>query len=336
MPCCEPEGIDLLLLHGVSVLRYNIAADLGYVEHSRRIKIARNSIEKSDRAGNIAIMLDLPFPGRKIRIGMLPERIHAVKKGDLVTFKTGKESTNFHDFIPVNYPDIAQFIKPEYEFSIGDGELALKVNEQLSDDSFNAIVLNDGYIPCQKSVNFGHIVEAEQDNEMLNFVAQTRPDWIALSFINDVQQLQRAFEILSGYGITRKNTRFVIKIETQQGVDNISQLTERVDAVIIARGDLAVTADYFRLGTNQKIITEACKKVNKPVILSTQILESSCEWYVPARSEISGLTYAILDGINGIMLAKETSSLNNITRPLVVTREIISECKELIASQVEE
>ncbi|MCT8351796.1 MULTISPECIES: pyruvate kinase [Photorhabdus] len=328
MPCCEPDGIDLLLRNGVNVLRYNIAADLGYLEHSRRIKLARGEIYKAGKAGNVAIMLDLPFPGRKIRIGMLPERKHTVKKGEIVTFKTGKESINFHDFIPVNYPNIARFVEPGKDISIGDGELALKVKQQLSDESFSAVALNDGFIPCQKSVNFGHIVEAEIDEEMLAFVAETRPDWIALSFINDVQQLTKSFEIMSRYGITRLNTSFVIKIETQQGVDNIHQFIKLVDAVIIARGDLAVSADYFRLGINQKLLTDACKRAKMPVILSTQILESSCEWHVPARAEISGLTYAILDGINGIMLAKETSSLNNISRPLIVMNEIINECKK--------
>src|SRR5262249_32773444 len=84
----------------------------------------------------------------------------------------------------------------------------------------------------------------------------------------------------------------VLKIETQQGFENLPKLLlaamrSRSVGVMIARGDLAVECGYQRLAEAQEEILWISEAAHVPVVWATQVLESLAKTGMPSRSEIT-------------------------------------------------
>lgn len=303
-----PEKIKEIIIAGASVLRFNFSHGTPD-QMFDRIQTARKVISELGGEKTIKIMADLP--GAKLRLGKFEPFDYPVKSGQSFIFKTAKDSDSPEDFIPVNAENIGQLVKIGQEISIADGSPSFLINKILSDEAFTATALNDGLITHMKGLNIGQGVDSlnhltEEFLTHAGMLSRIKPDWIALSFVNSAASIEHTKSILREKMDITKLPPIVAKIETPQGVKNIDEIAEKADILMVARGDLAVTTPFELLGLEQKCIVQAAKKANKPVIVATQILESLLDGRVPTRSEILDLTNIVLDGVDGIMFAKET------------------------------
>ena len=95
---------------------------------------------------------------------------------------------------------------------------------------------------------------------------------------------------------------------TAQAIERIDEIIALSDALMVARGDLGVEMPLEAVPGIQKQLTRACRKVGKPVVVATQMLESMITAAVPTRAEVSDVATAVFEGADAIMLSAESAS----------------------------
>jgi len=125
-------------------------------------------------------------------------------------------------------------------------------------------------------------------------------------------------------------TIIILKIEKEINLEEIELVCQQnlFDMLLIDRGEIGVNMPYYKIGLYQNNLLDIAKKYNKPTIISTQILESTMNNYIPNRAEILDLTNEVLSGVNGVMFCRETAINPRAAYTLSVARKIIEEVEK--------
>ena len=136
----------------------------------------------------------------------------------------------------------------------------------------------------------------------LEFALSQGVDYIALSFV------QKASDILEARSKINGRAQIIAKIEKPSALTEIDDIIRAADAVMVARGDLGVESPAEQVPAIQKRLIAKCRRVGKPVIIATQMLESMITSGTPTRAEASDVAGAVFEGTDAIMLSAETAA----------------------------
>ena len=296
----SPELIRALFDAGADVFRLNFSHGT-HDDHKRRFDAIR-AIER-DVGRPIGILQDLQGP--KIRIGTLKSGPTRLTPGSTVRFRLSSEPGDAQD-VPLPHLEVVRNILPGHLLMIDDGKLRLQVT-QCEDDYFEARVLVGGMLSDRKGVNLPNTdlplsPLTEKDRTDLTFGLSLSVDWIALSFV------QRPMDIIEAQGLIKKRAGIMAKIEKPAALACIEDIVTLVDAVMVARGDLGVEIPPEDVPGTQKELVRLCRRVGKPVVVATQMLESMIQTPSPTRAEASDVATAIYDSADAVMLSAESAS----------------------------
>ncbi len=259
------------------------------------IKSASKSQHKS-----VDLLADLPGP--KMRVSMLKRPIYAAS-GTELSLVYYKDLNGHADALPID-ADIYDDISAGSFVSIGDGVPKLKVLGK-EGRYIKCSVLYGGNITNRKGINIqGSLMSAEpptrEDISMAGFAVRNNFGYIALSFVKAGSNITEARRYCG-------SSKIVAKIERPEAITNIDEITEKSDAVMIARGDLALNIGLAALPRAQRLIIDTAKRHNKPVIVATQLLSSMINSPVPTRAEINDIAHSVEQGADYLMLSDETA-----------------------------
>ena len=100
----------------------------------------------------------------------------------------------------------------------------------------------------------------------------------------------------------------IAKIERAEAIRALQEIIDASDAIMVARGDLAVEVGDAAVPAMQKRMIRLARERNKLAITATQMMESMISSPLPTRAEVSDVANAVLDGTDAVMLSAETAS----------------------------
>ena len=296
------EKMTQLVNAGMNVVRLNFSHG-DFVEHQKRVDAIRQIMDKTGKT--VAILQDLCGP--KIRIGTFKDKMIMLHEGDEFTLTTD-EIEGDQTIVHINYPQLPKEVKPGTAIMLQDGTKRLEVIRVEGNNIITKVIVG-GRLTNHKGVNVpGANLSVksltEKDIVDVQFGIKNKVDFVALSFVRRSSDILELREILNKAG---SRAHIVAKIETPEALECIDEIIDVADAIMIARGDLAIEIPAEEVPLSQKMIIHKCNSIGKPVITATQMLESMVKSPVPTRAEVSDIANAIIDGTDAIMLSEETT-----------------------------
>ena len=296
----DKETIKDMLDAGMTVARFNMSHG-SHEEHAEAMKTARQAAKEAGRP--LAILQDLSGP--KIRIGDFSTESVVLEEGETLTLTTTK-CVGTKERVWVNYKKLPREVSEGMTIFVNDGKLTLKVIE-VSDTDIVTRIINGGEIRGRRGVNVpdGTLSISSltpKDRKDLEFGLAQGVDFVTLSFVRTAADVRKLRKLTEGHDVT-----IVAKIETKPAIDNIDEIMHAADAIMVARGDLAIEVPASRVPLLQKRIIQKANHAGKPVITATQMLDSMRVAPVPTRAEVNDVANAILDGTDAVMLSDESA-----------------------------
>lgn len=300
------ETLRELIEEGVDVFRVNASHGdetqrKEYIERVRKVAKEMNS--------PVAILLDLQGP--KIRVGEFDSAIE-LKQGDKFIIRRD-EIKGDQTQCSVSYPEIVDEMDIGMKLMINDGLIILKITEKEKNSLITEVIVG-GEISSHKGLN---IPEAnldsipaltEKDLEDLKFGLSIGVDYIAISFVRSATDIDLLrWEMKKVIKAHSLRPYIIAKIEKPQAVKNIDAILDKVEGIMVARGDLGVEMDITMIPSIQRMLINKANSKGKIVITATQMLDSMTYNYTPTRAEVTDVANALLDGTDAVMLSGETS-----------------------------
>lgn len=294
------EAIRNLKLAGANVFRLNMSH--GGHDEIAQLHAAIRRVE-ADLGEPICILADLQGP--KLRCGVFAGGEAELLPGAKFRFDLDPAEGDASR-VGLPHPEVFQALKPGTTLLVNDGLLRLTV-ESCGPDFADCLVVAGGRISNRKGVNVPDVVlplaaMTEKDRADLELVCKLGVDWIALSFV------QRAQDVAEARALSNGQARILSKIEKPAAVDAFEEILAQSDGIMVARGDLGVELPVEQVPIIQKHLVRECRRVGKPVIVATQMLESMTAAPVPTRAEVSDVASAIYDGADAVMLSAESAA----------------------------
>ncbi len=296
----SPEMIRTLFLAGADAFRVNMSHG-SHEDHAQAIASIRALEAELGRP--TTILADLQGP--KLRVGTFADGRVTLTKGDV--FQLDRDTTpGDQSRVCLPHREIFEALEPGARLLIDDGKLVLRV-QKASLEVVETLVEVGGVISDRKGVNVPDVVVplpalTDKDRKDLAFALEQNVDWIALSFVQRPDDVAEARRLIGG------KAALLSKIEKPAAIDCLDAIIELSDGVMVARGDLGVELPPEQVPPIQKRIVESARRLGRPVVVATQMLESMITSPSPTRAEVSDVATAIYDGADAIMLSAESAA----------------------------
>jgi pyruvate kinase len=295
-----PEMIEKLFLAGADAFRINMSHGL-QADKAALITHIRALEKKHNRP--TTILVDLQGP--KLRVGSFAEGKVMLETGAGFTLdENEKPGDASRVYLP--HPEIFAALEAGTRLLLDDGKLVLRV-VSVAAGKIETRVEVGGMLSDRKGLNVPDVVVpvaalTEKDRSDLAFAIKHGVDWIAMSFV------QRPEDVAEGRKLIGGKAALLAKIEKPAAISRLEEILELADAVMVARGDLGVEMLPEEVPPLQKRIVSTARRMGKPVVVATQMLESMITSPSPTRAEVSDVATAIYDGADAIMLSAETAA----------------------------
>lgn len=304
-PNCEEKSVLTDMVRaGVNVCRLNFSHDTGDVQGAK-IDLIRSVSKKLNIP--VAVMVDIQGP--KHRIGDFKTENHYPLKVGQKFILDSDETPGDENRVYLPDLDVMRSLSVGDRILLNDGKIELKV-DAVFDDKIETTVVRGDEIWSRRGFNLPDTevdtdILTDKDKKDLEYAITKNPDFIALSFVQRAEDVAYVRDFINAR--TSHPIKIIAKIERPNAVDRITDIAMAADGIMIARGDLAVEVPFEQVPAISRHIIRECRKLNRPVIMATQMLSSMVHSEFPTRAEISDVANAAYLRADSTMTSEETT-----------------------------
>lgn len=319
------QMLKALIRAGMNVARLNFShGDFAF--HKGVIQKIRRLARQLDKP--VAILQDLPGP--KIRLGVVTENRVRLRSGRSFVLTTRK-ILGSDSGASVNYARFARSVKKGDPILLGDGEIELEA-VQIGKREVRCKIIVGGILGSHKGIHFPRSslnirALTAKDKKALTFGIEQQVDLVALSFVRNADDVVYARREMKKQGAA---IPIIAKIEKHEALDHIDAILEKVDGIMVARGDLGLEIAPEKIPAMQKMMIRKANHRGKPVITATQMLRSMVQNPRPTRAEVADIANAVLDGTDALMLSEESAAGDYPLEAVKTMAQVAEETERLL------
>jgi pyruvate kinase len=324
------DVLTRMLAAGVDVVRLNFSHGTA-ADHQQRAHLVRGAATALGR--EVAIMADLQGP--KIRVGKIADGKVALKTGQNFVLDAECELGN-EERVGLDYKELPRDVEPGAILLLDDGLIRLRVQSVLGNQIMTRVEVG-GVLSNNKGINrlggglTAPALTAKDMDDMKTAVA-IEADYIAISFPKNKEDMYMARQLLRAAG---GRALLVAKVERAEAITSLEDIIDASDAIMVARGDLAIEVGNAAVPGLQKRMIRLARERNKLTITATQMMESMIVNPVPTRAEVSDVANAVLDGTDAVMLSAETAAGRYPVETVETMSQICVEAEKSDESQLD-
>jgi pyruvate kinase len=296
------DALRELISAGVNVCRLNLSHGT-LAEHTEVLARVRRVAESLDVS--VAALADLCGP--KIRLNRVAHEPLVLHPGDEVLFVRGDADCTPTTFT-TNYEPLIDEVLAGHRIYIDDGLVKLLVTDKTAAGLVTVCTVG-GEVRSRKGVNLPDSklsvpALTDKDRVDLEWALEHDLDYVALSFVRQPDEVRELRRLINDRA---SGMRIIIKIEKAEAVARLDELAAESDGMMVARGDLGVELDIWRVPVVQEQVIQISRQHDIPVIVATQMLQSMVKSPMPTRAEVSDVANAINQKVDAIMLSAESA-----------------------------
>lgn len=313
--------ISSMITSGVNVFRLNFSHDTGDIQGAK-IDMIRDVAAKMGVP--VAIMVDIQGP--KHRIGdFATDKHYPLKIGQKFILDSDPTPGNEHR-VQLPDMDVIRSLAVGDRVLLNDGKIELRV-DAVFDDKIETTVVRGDEIWSRRGFNLPDTdintdILTPKDRADLEYALTKNPDFVAVSFVQRAEDIAIVRDFITER--TSRPVKIVAKIERPNAVQRITDIATAADAIMIARGDLAVEVPFEQVPAISRQIIRECRKLNRPVIMATQMLSSMVHSEFPTRAEISDVATAAYLRADSTMTSEETTIGDNPENVIKTMNKILA------------
>jgi pyruvate kinase len=299
----DAKTLARMIEAGLDVVRINFSHGTPE-EHRARVNLVRQLARKCGRA--VGVLVDLQGP--KIRVGRFKDGKIQLEPGAKFVLDAECKLGDQH-VVGLDYKNLPNDVRPGDTLLLDDGRIVLGVTN-VRGPKITTVVEQGGPLSNNKGINRkggGLTAPAltDKDKQDIRLAAELKADFLAVSFPRsgeDVRWARDLFVKAGGHGL------IVSKIERAEAIPALEEILDASDAIMVARGDLAVEVGDAAVPALQKRMIRMARDKQKLTITATQMMESMISSPIPTRAEVSDVANAVLDGTDAVMTSAETAA----------------------------
>jgi len=294
--------LEKLYHAGMNVVRLNMSHG-DHESHARVIK----AIRTLNRKVNYTIPVMLDTQGPEIRTGHRAVDLNLKQGQEISVVVRGADDVE-ESSIHIDYEGLIETVAVGDKITVDNGLINLQVLSK-EHTTMRCRVIDGGLLQGKRHVNLPGVrvnlpAITEKDRRDIAFGIAQEVDYVALSFVRDVEDVRQLRTLL---GDKADKIKVIAKIEDQEGVRNLEAIIAEADGVMVARGDLGVEVPFYELPNIQRRMVRLCLESGKRVIVATHLLESMIVNPMPTRAEVTDVANAIYEEVDAVMLSGETT-----------------------------
>ncbi|MCC7549680.1 MAG: pyruvate kinase [Burkholderiales bacterium] len=299
----EREVLARMIAAGVDVVRLNFSHGTAE-DHAARATLVREVAREFGRT--VGIMVDLQGP--KIRVGKFEQGKIQLGKGERFILDADCTVGN-QERVGLDYRELVRDVRAGDVLLLDDGRIVLDVVD-VHPPEIVTTVRHGGVLSNNKGINRqggGLTAPAltAKDIKDVKTAAHLKADFLAVSFPKSGADMYMARELMRAAG---GHALLIAKVERAEAIGALQEILDASDAIMVARGDLAVEVGDAAVPALQKRMIRMARERSKVTITATQMMESMISSPVPTRAEVSDVANAVLDGTDAVMLSGETAA----------------------------